>query len=147
MQSLAVAILVKRTLRATLKIDLCSLMACHDVRRMFRWEAEGAAASCDHLESTPEELQSFTTVKSLFLWAQLIGDPLQALLNSSGVEVDDHPRVLVALSEVIEKMQLRGGSHLPSLLRRFKEPKRWWPGGGSLDSHWSTCGKQVFITP
>ena len=52
-----------------------------------------------HMEPTPVEMQSFTTVQSVFLWAQLKGDPLQELLNILGVEVDDHPRVLAALSE------------------------------------------------
>ena len=45
------------------------------------------------MEPTPVEMQS------VFLWAQLKGDPLQELLNILGVEVDDHPRVLAALSE------------------------------------------------
>ena len=81
------------------------------------------------MEPTPVEMQSFATVKSVFLWAQLKGDPLQALLNILGVEVDDHPRVLAALSKVIGTMQSRSGPHLPSLRRRLKKPKRWWPGG------------------
>ena len=34
-----------------------------------------------HMEPTPVEMQSFTTVESVFLWAQLKGDPLQELLN------------------------------------------------------------------
>ena len=49
------------------------------------------------MEPTPVEMQSFTTVQSVFLWAQLKGDPPQELLNILGVEVDDHPRVLAAL--------------------------------------------------
>ena len=53
------------------------------------------------------------------LWAQLKGDPLQALLNILGVEVDDHP----ALSEVIGTLQSRSGLHLPSLRRRLKKAK------------------------
>ena len=92
------------------------------------------------MESTPAEMQSFATVRSVFLWVQLIGDPLQELLNSLGVEVNDHPRVLVALSEVIGTLQSRSGPHLPSLRRRLKKPKRWCPGGGSLDNHWSIRG-------
>ena len=52
-----------------------------------------------HMEPTPVEMQSFTTVQSVFLWAQLKGDPLQKLLYILGVEVDDHPRVLAAVSE------------------------------------------------
>ena len=28
-----------------------------------------------HMEPTPVEMQSFTTVQSVFLWAQLKGDP------------------------------------------------------------------------
>ena len=34
-----------------------------------------------HMELTPVEMQSFATVRSVVLWAQLEGDPLQALLN------------------------------------------------------------------
>ena len=34
-----------------------------------------------HMKSTPVEMQSFVTVRSVVLWAQLEGDPLQALLN------------------------------------------------------------------
>ena len=47
------------------------------------------------------------------LWAQLKGDSLQALLNTLGVEVDDHP----AFSEddAIAKCP-----RLPSLRRRLK---------------------------
>ena len=33
------------------------------------------------MESTPAVMQSFATVRSVVLWAQLEGDPLQALLN------------------------------------------------------------------
>ena len=77
-------------------------------------------------------MQSFATVRSVFLWVKLTGDPLQELLNSLGVEVNDHPRVLVALSEVIGTLQSRSGPHLPSLRRRLKKPKRWCPGGRSL---------------
>ena len=77
------------------------------------------------MESTSAEMQSFATVRSVFLWVQLIGDPLQELLNSLGVEINDHPRVLVALSEVIGTLQSRSGPHLPS---------------GSLDNHWSIRG-------
>ena len=51
------------------------------------------------MEPTLVEMQSYTTVQSVFLWAQLKGDPLQALLNILGVEVDDHLGVLAALSE------------------------------------------------
>ena len=83
-------------------------------------------------------MQSFTTVKSVFLWIQLIGDPLQAFLNSLCVEVDGHPRVLVVMSEDIGKLKVRNGPHLSSLRRRLKKPKRWWPGGASLDDHWLT---------
>ena len=32
-------------------------------------------------------MESFATVRSVFLWVQLIGDPLQELLNSLGVEL------------------------------------------------------------
>ena len=51
------------------------------------------------MEPTPVEMQSFATVKSVFLWVQLRGDSLQALLNILGVEVVDYPRILVALSK------------------------------------------------
>ena len=51
------------------------------------------------MEPTPVEMQSFETVLSVFLWTQLKGDPLQALLNILGVEVDVHARVLATLSE------------------------------------------------
>ena len=94
----------------------------------------------------PVELQSFAAVRSVFLWAQLKGDPLQALLNILGVDVDVHPRVLVALSEVIEAMQSRT-LHLPSLRRRLKSQNGGGQGGGSLDNHWLTCCKQVLVTP
>ena len=52
-----------------------------------------------HMEPTPVEMQSFTTVESVFVWAQLKGEPLQKLLYILGVEDDDHPRVLAAVSE------------------------------------------------
>ena len=52
-----------------------------------------------HIEPTPVEMQSFTTVESVFLWAQLKGESLQKLLYILGVEDDDHPRVLAAVSE------------------------------------------------
>ena len=48
------------------------------------------------MEPTPVEMQSFTTVESVFVWAQLKGEPLQKLLYVLGVEDDDHPRVLAA---------------------------------------------------
>ena len=51
------------------------------------------------MEPTPVEMQSFTTVESVFLWAQLKGETLQKLLYILGVEDDDHPRVLAAVSE------------------------------------------------
>ena len=51
-----------------------------------------------HMEPTPVEMQSFTTVESVFVWAQLKGEPLQKLLYILGVEDDDHPRVLAAVS-------------------------------------------------
>ena len=51
------------------------------------------------MEPTPVEMQSFTTVESVFVWAQLKGEPLQKLLYILGVEDDDHPRVLAAVSE------------------------------------------------
>ena len=63
------------------------------------------------MEPTPANMQSFATVQSVFLWAQLKGDTLQALLIILGVEVDDHP----ALSEVIGTMQSRSCPRLPSL--------------------------------
>ena len=80
------------------------------------------------MEPMPANMQSFATVQSVFLWAQLKGDSLQALLNILGVEVDNHP----ALSEVIGTMQSRSCPRLSSLRRRLKKPKRWCPGGRSL---------------
>ena len=74
------------------------------------------------MEPTPANMQSFATVQSVLLWAQLKGDSLQALLNILGVEVDDHP----ALSEVIGTMQSRSCPRLPSLRRRLKSQN----GGG-----------------
>ena len=74
------------------------------------------------MEPTPANMQSFATVQSVFLWAQLKGDSLQALLNILGVEVDDH----LALSEVIGTMQSRSCLRLPSLRRRLKSQN----GGG-----------------
>ena len=71
---------------------------------------------------------SFAAVRSVFLWAQLTGDPLQALLNTLGVEVDVHPRVLVDLSVVIGAMQSRS-LHLPSLRRRLKSQNGGGQGG------------------
>ena len=69
-QSLAVAILVKsysaqNFQRKNWNQVCCSLMACHDVRRLFRCgrfrrveRGSGtAAASGDHLEPTPAEIQ------------------------------------------------------------------------------------------
>ena len=53
-----------------------------------------------NMEPTPVQMQSLTTVQSVFVWAQLKSDPLQALLNILGVEVDDHPQVVAALSEL-----------------------------------------------
>ena len=97
------------------------------------------------LEPMSVVMQSFATVRSVFLWAQLNGDPLQALLNIFGVEVDVHPRVLVALSEVIGAMQSRS-LHLPSLRRRLKSQNGGGQGGGSLDSFWLTC-KQFLVAP
>ena len=91
-------------------------------------------------------MQSFAAGRSVFLWAQLNGDPLQVLLNILGVEVDVHPRVLVDLSEVIGAMQSRY-LHLPSLRRRLKSQNGGGQGGGSLDSYWLTCYKQVLVAP
>ena len=64
--------------------------------RVFRTEMEDSDKFKEDLHT---EMQSFATVRSVFLWAQLKGDPLQALLNRLGVEVVDHPRVLAAVSE------------------------------------------------
>ena len=91
-------------------------------------------------------MQSFAAGRSVFLWAQLNGDPLQVLLNILGVEVDVHPRVLVDLSEVIGAMQSRN-LHLPSLRRRLKSQNGGGQGSGSLDSYWLTCYKQVLVAP
>ena len=52
-----------------------------------------------HMEPTLVEMQSFTIVEPVFVWAQLEGEPLQKLLYILGVEDDDHPRVLAAVSE------------------------------------------------
>ncbi len=52
-----------------------------------------------HMEPTPVEMQSFTTVQSVCAWAQLKGEPLQKLLYILGIEDNDHPRVLAAVSE------------------------------------------------
>ena len=92
----------------------------------------------------PVVMQSFAAVRSVFLWAQLNGDPLQALLNILGVEVDVHPRVLVALAEVIGAMQSRS-LHLQSLRRRLISQNGGGQGGGSLDSCWFVSVYGVFF--
>ena len=99
-----------------------------------------------HMEPMSVVMQSFAAVRSVFLWAQLNGDPLQALLNILGVDVDVHPRVLADLSDGIGVMQSRS-LHVPSLRRRLKSQNGGGQGGGSLDSYWLTCYKQVLIAP
>ena len=49
-----------------------------------------------HMKSTPVEMQSFATVRSVVVWAQLEGDP-SGVAEQLGVEFDDHPRVPVLL--------------------------------------------------
>ena len=74
----------------------CSSCCCHfGSRAILRVIFERIV----HMEPTPVEMQSFTTVESVFLWAQLKGETLQKLLYILGVEDDDHPRVLAAVSE------------------------------------------------
>ena len=50
------------------------------------------------------------------------------------------------LKEVIGAMQSRS-LHLPSLRRRLKSQNGGGQGGGSLDSYWLTCHKQVLVAP
>ena len=50
------------------------------------------------MEPTPVEMESFKTVQSVCAWAQLYGEPLQKLLYILGIEDNDHPRVLAAVS-------------------------------------------------
>ena len=76
------------------------------------------------------KMQSFATARSVFLWAQLKGDPLQALLNSS---------------EVIRALQSRI-LQLPSLLRLLKEPT----GGGQGAAVLTATGRLAvsrFLSP
>ena len=51
------------------------------------------------MEPTPVEMESFKTVLSVCAWAQLNGEPLQKLLYILGIEDNDHPRVLAAVSD------------------------------------------------
>ena len=92
------------------------------------------------MEPTLVEMQSFTTVQSVFLWAQLKGDPLQELSNILAVEVDDHPRVLAALSEsdwddAISKWSALAKPATPAQ----KNQSGGCKGGCSLEYYWSTC--------
>ena len=81
------------------------------------------------MEPTLVEMQSFTTVLSVCAWAQLKGEPLQKLLYIFGIEDNDHPRVLAAVSETDWDEAIASGPHLSILRRRLIKPKRWLHGG------------------
>ena len=73
--------------------------------------------------------------QSVFLWAQLKGDTLQALLNILGVEV-----VLAALSE------LDWDDAIANVIRSCqacdagsRSQSGVCDGGGSLENNWLTC--------
>ena len=51
------------------------------------------------MEPTPVEMESLKTVQSVCAWAQLYGEQLQTLLYILGIEDNDHPRVLAAVSD------------------------------------------------
>ena len=92
------------------------------------------------MEPTPVEMQSFTTQQSVFLSAQLKGDPLQELLNILGVEVDDHPRVLAALSESDWDDAISKWSALAKPATPAQRAKAVFARGFcSLENYWSTC--------
>ena len=78
------------------------MWSCVQISVVAIWVKNDSARNFErivHMEPTPVEMHSFTTVQSVFVWAQLKGEPLQKLLYILGVEDDDHPRVLAAVSE------------------------------------------------
>ena len=72
-----------------------------------------------HMEPTPVEMQSFTTVESVFVWAQLKGEPLQNCYTSWVLKMMITHEFWLLCRRLIGMGQSRSGPHLPSLRRRL----------------------------